>query len=225
MRFFQILTACGIAMGIAVAVVVRSTTLGLIYVVVPGLLWFYSSSYKRQFIVGNVIVAFASALVPMLIAFANVSYLKHSYGEVVQYSPASHDLYIWLGGFALFAFLCTWIREVIKDLQDQTGDRELECHSMPIKMGETPTKVFVTAMVLLTVGLIAWLAFSILPFSHVWGCLSIRYVVFGLFVPFVCLLWLVWAAKIPSDYRAPQFLAKFIMFLGTLYAYVISVSL
>lgn len=225
MRFFQILTACGIAMGIAVAVVVRSTTLGLIYVVVPGLLWFYSSSYKRQFIVGNVIVAFASALVPMLIAFANVSYLKHSYGEVVQYSPASHDLYIWLGGFALFAFLCTWIREVIKDLQDQTGDRELECHSMPIKMGETPTKVFVTAMVLLTVGLIAWLAFSILPFPHVWGCLSIRYVVFGLFVPFVCLLWLVWAAKIPSDYRAPQFLAKFIMFLGTLYAYVISVSL
>ena len=225
MRFFQILTTCGIAMGIAVAVVVRSTTLGLIYVVVPGLLWFYSSSYKRQFIVGNVIVAFASALVPMLIAFANVSYLKHSYGEVVQYSPASHDLYIWLGGFALFAFLCTWIREVIKDLQDQTGDRELECHSMPIKMGETPTKVFVTAMVLLTVGLIAWLAFSILPFSHVWGCLSIRYVVFGLFVPFVCLLWLVWAAKIPSDYRAPQFLAKFIMFLGTLYAYVISVSL
>ncbi|MCQ2333560.1 MAG: geranylgeranylglycerol-phosphate geranylgeranyltransferase [Paludibacteraceae bacterium] len=225
MRFFQILTACGIAMGIAVAVVVRSTTLGLIYVVVPGLLWFYSSSYKRQFIVGNVIVAFASALVPMLIAFANVSYLKHSYGEVVQYSPASHDLYIWLGGFALFAFLCTWIREVIKDLQDQTGDRELECHSMPIKMGETPTKVFVTAMVLLTVGLIAWLAFSILPFSHVWGCLSTRYVVFGLFVPFVCLLWLVWAAKIPSDYRAPQFLAKFIMFLGTLYAYVISVSL
>ncbi|MBQ0118756.1 MAG: geranylgeranylglycerol-phosphate geranylgeranyltransferase [Bacteroidales bacterium] len=225
MRFFQILTACGIAMGIAVAVVVRSTTLGLIYVVVPGLLWFYSSSYKRQFIVGNVIVAFSSALVPMLIAFANVSYLKHSYGEVVQYSPASHDLYIWLGGFALFAFLCTWIREVIKDLQDQTGDRELECHSMPIKMGETPTKVFVTAMVLLTVGLIAWLAFSILPFSHVWGCLSIRYVVFGLFVPFVCLLWLVWAAKIPSDYRAPQFLAKFIMFLGTLYAYVISVSL
>lgn len=225
MRFFQILTACGIAMGIAVAVVVRSTTLGLIYVVVPGLLWFYSSSYKRQFIVGNVIVAFSSALVPMLIAFANVSYLKHSYGEVVQYSPASHDLYIWLGGFALFAFLCTWIREVIKDLQDQAGDRELECHSMPIKMGETPTKVFVTAMVLLTVGLIAWLAFSILPFSHVWGCLSIRYVVFGLFVPFVCLLWLVWAAKIPSDYRAPQFLAKFIMFLGTLYAYVISVSL
>lgn len=225
MRFFQILTACGIAMGIAVAVVVKSTTLGLIYVVVPGLLWFYSSSYKRQFIVGNVIVAFASALVPMLIAFANVSYLKHSYGEVVQYSPASHDLYIWLGGFALFAFLCTWIREVIKDLQDQTGDRELECHSMPIKMGETPTKVFVTAMVLLTVGLIAWLAFSILPFLHVWGCLSIRYVVFGLFVPFVCLLWLVWAAKIPSDYRAPQFLAKFIMFLGTLYAYVISVSL
>lgn len=225
MRFFQILTACGVTMGIAVAIIVRSMSLGLIYVIVPGLLWFYSSSYKRQFIIGNIIVAFSSALVPMLIAFANVSYLKHAYGDIVQYSPATHDLYIWMGGFALFAFLCTWIREILKDLQDQMGDRELECHSMPIKCGETTTKVVVTLLILATMGLVAWLAFSVLPFPHVWGCLSIRYVVFGIFVPFACLIWLLWAAKIPSDYRTTQLLMKFIMFLGTLYSYVISVSL
>lgn len=225
MRLFQILTICGIVMGIAVAVVVRSMTLGLVYVVVPGLLWFYSSSYKRQFIIGNVIVAFSAALVPMLVAFANVSYLKHCYGDIVQYSPAVHDLYIWLGGFALFAFLCTWIREILKDFQDQIGDRELECHSMPIKMGEVPTKVFVMILILLTMGVIAWLVFSLLPFPHVWGCLSVRYAVLGLFIPFACLIWLLWAAKIPSDYRTTQLLMKFIMFIGMLYAYVIQISL
>lgn len=225
MRLFQVLTVVGVLMGVAVAILLRSMTLGLVYVVVPGLLWFYSSSYKRQFIIGNVIVAFSAALVPMLIAFANISYLKYHYGDVVQYSPAIHDLYIWLGGFAIFAFLCTWIREILKDMQDQIGDRELECHTMPIRMGEIPTKVFVTVLVLLTIGMIAWLAFSLLPFPHVWGSLSVRYVVLGLLIPLVCLIWLLWAAKIPSDYRTTQLLMKFIMFLGTLYSYVISVSL
>lgn len=225
MRLFQVLTVVGVLMGVAVAILLRSMTLGLVYVVVPGLLWFYSSSYKRQFIIGNVIVAFSAALVPMLIAFANISYLKYHYGDVVQYSPAIHDLYIWLGGFAIFAFLCTWIREILKDMQDQIGDRELECHTMPIRMGEIPTKVFVTVLVLLTIGMIAWLAFSLLPFPHVWGSLSVRYVVLGLLVPLVCLIWLLWAAKIPSDYRTTQLLMKFIMFLGTLYSYVIGVSL
>lgn len=225
MRLFQVLTVVGVLMGVAVAILLRSMTLGLVYVVVPGLLWFYSSSYKRQFIIGNVIVAFSAALVPMLIAFANISYLKYHYGDVVQYSPAIHDLYIWLGGFAIFAFLCTWIREILKDMQDQIGDRELECHTMPIRMGEIPTKVFVTVLVLLTIGMITWLAFSLLPFPHVWGSLSVRYVVLGLLVPLVCLIWLLWAAKIPSDYRTTQLLMKFIMFLGTLYSYVIGVSL
>lgn len=225
MRFFQILTGCGVVLGITLAVLLRSMSLGLIFIVVPGLLWFYSSSYKRQFVIGNVIVAFSSALVPMLIAFANVSLMKHTYGDLIQYSPASHDLYVWLGGFALFSFLCTWIREILKDLQDQMGDRELECHSMPIKWGDVPTKAVVTFLILLTNALVAWFAFSVLPFPHVWGSLSVRYVVFGIFVPMACLIWLLWAAKISSDYRTTQLLMKFIMFLGTLYGYVIKVSL
>ena len=62
MRLFQILTAAGIVCGLAASWILRSWVSAVIFVFVPGLLWFYSASYKRQFMVGNLIIAFVSAL-------------------------------------------------------------------------------------------------------------------------------------------------------------------
>ena len=130
------LSGIGIACGLVIAVLLRSVTLGILFVLVPGLLWFYSSSYKRLFMIGNVIIALLAALTPMLVALTNVAILQLRYATILPYTTLPHDLYAWLGGFALFAFLLTWIREIIKDMQDQMGDRELECHSMPVVWGE-----------------------------------------------------------------------------------------
>ena len=128
------------------------------------------------------------------------------------------SIYIWCGGFALFAFLLTWIREIIKDLQDQMGDRELECHTMPIVWGERATKIFVTALIALTTGLIIWLWYSVLPFEHSWQSFSTRYIFLGILTPLLGALWLLWAAKIPSDYRTCQQVVKLTMLLGMLYS-------
>ena len=40
MRLYQVLTGLGVLIGLVVAVMLRNTTLGLIFVVVPGMLWF-----------------------------------------------------------------------------------------------------------------------------------------------------------------------------------------
>ena len=71
MNWFYVLTAIGIVAGLAVAWWARSWNLLFIYIVIPGLLWFYSASYKRMLLVGNLIVAFISALVPLLVAIIN----------------------------------------------------------------------------------------------------------------------------------------------------------
>ena len=64
------LSVAGILLGGLEAWLCRSWTLGIVILLMPGLLWFYSSAYKRQFLVGNLIVAFASAAVPMLLGLA-----------------------------------------------------------------------------------------------------------------------------------------------------------
>ena len=221
MRLSIALSGTGIACGIAAAVLLRSLTLGILFVIIPGLLWFYSSSYKRLFLIGNLIIALLAGLTPLIVAMANVAQLELLYASILPYMSLPHDLYCWLGGFGLFAFLLTWIREIVKDLQDQMGDRELECHSMPIVWGEKWTKVFVTGLIVLTIAIIGHLWYHVLPFPISWSSLSTRYIVFGIVIPLLCALCLLWAAKIPSDYKSCQQIVKLAMVFGTLYSYVI----
>lgn len=221
MLLFQILTATGILCGLAAACIVRSWVLAVIFVFVPGLLWFYSASYKRMLIIGNLTVAAVAALTPLVVAVANVSYLHLHYSningiDVLNLTTLPHDIYVWIGGFAAFAFLGTLIREIIKDMQDQMGDRELECHTMPVVWGETATKIIVTVLIILMGVAIVWLAWQVIP-----SPLTTRYALFGLLIPMACVLYLLWSARISSDYRSAQSVMKFVLLLGTLFSFVV----
>lgn len=221
MRLSIGLSGVGMVCGLVAAWLLRSSTIAILFAIIPGLLWFYSSSYKRLLIIGNVTIALLSALSPMMIAIANVAQLQLKYSTILPYTTLEHDIYAWVGGFSLFAFLLTWIREIVKDLQDQMGDRELECHSMPIVWGNIVTKIVVTALIVLTTVLIGWFWYSILPFDHSWQSFSTRYIVLAIIIPLWGALWLLWAAKIPSDYRTCQQVLKLTMFLGMLYSFVL----
>jgi 4-hydroxybenzoate polyprenyltransferase len=217
-RLSWILNLIGFVCGLTVAIALRSISVGIVFMMVPGLLWFYSASYKRLFMIGNLIISFLASLTPLLVAMSNIALLEHRYETILPYTTLTRDLYMWLGGFALFAFLLTWIREIIKDIQDQMGDRELECHTMPVIWGEKWTKVFVTGLIILTLAIIGHLWWHVLPFERGWSSLSTRYIVLGIVTPLLGVLGLLWNAKIPSDYKTCQQLVKFTMLLGMLYS-------
>lgn len=220
MRLSLYLSGVGIVCGVTTAILLRSTTIGLIFLITPGLLWFYSSSYKRLLIIGNITIALLAAITPLLVAFANEAQLQILHGAndaIMPFTPA-HTIYAWIGGFALFAFLLTWIREIVKDMQDQMGDRELECHSMVVVWGEKWTKIFVTCLIFITIAIIGHLWYRVLPFPAVWNTLSTRYIVLGIIIPLLSSIWLLWAAKIPSEYKTCQQVIKFTMLIGMLYS-------
>jgi 4-hydroxybenzoate polyprenyltransferase len=225
MNLFYGLTAVGVIAGTVVAWWAHSWTLLFTYVVIPGLLWFYSASYKRMFLVGNLVVAFASAIVPLLVAIANADYLHHLYQNALAYSPIVGELYVWTGGFAAFAFLLTWVREIVKDIEDIEGDREMECRTLPIVWGDKAAKIIATILLVVIATLIVYILFAVLPFSHEWKSLPTRYVVFGLIVPILCSIVLLWAANNRTEYHRVQTIIKFAMFMGMLFSYVIATNL
>lgn len=225
MNLFYGLTAVGVIAGTVVAWWAHSWTLLFTYVVIPGLLWFYSASYKRMFLVGNLVVAFASAIVPLLVAIANADYLHHLYQNALAYSPIVGELYVWTGGFAAFAFLLTWVREIVKDIEDIEGDREMECRTLPIVWGDKVAKIIATILLVAIATLIVYILFAVLPFSHEWKSLPTRYVVFGLIVPILCSIVLLWAANNRTEYHRVQTIIKFAMFMGMLFSYVIATNL
>ena len=225
MNLFYGLTAVGVIAGTVVAWWAHSWTLLFTYIVIPGLLWFYSASYKRMFLIGNLVVAFASAIVPLLVAIANADYLHHLYQNALAYSPIVGELYVWTGGFAAFAFLLTWVREIVKDIEDIEGDRELECRTLPIVWGDKVAKMIATLLLVAIATLIVYILFAVLPFSHEWKSLPTRYVVFGLIVPILCSIILLWAANNRTEYHRVQTIIKFAMFMGMLFSYVIATNL
>lgn len=218
MYIFYGLTAAGIASGLVLSIVLRSISLATIFIVTPGLLWFYSASYKRQFMLGNLVVAFLAAMVPLLPAFAADASIHLQYGEESMATQYLTNLcFVWTFGFAAFAFFCTWIREVIKDIEDVEGDRELECHTWPVKYGIPASKIFATVLIVLTMGLLTWIEFGVFSGPFSWGLLASRFYLF-LLLGFVCELWLLWSAKLTQDFRHAQQLMKFIMFIGMLFS-------
>lgn len=216
MRFYQVLTFVGLVCGLLLSFRAKNFTLAFIFIFVPGLLWFYSSNYKRQFLVGNIVVAFISALSVLIVALAAVALFK-MHNPVVLTTTAPRLIYGWIMGFSVFAFMLTWIRELIKDMEDEKGDREMECRTMPIKWGVKKTKIFLCFLILLTIVSLFWVYSSYIRFE---GTLTLRYIIFGLLLPLIVLAYLVVRAKNKNDYHQASTFSKFIMLVGVLYAFV-----
>lgn len=119
-------------------------------------LWFYSMYFKRRFLIGNVLIAALTALVPVLVG---IFFYQHNLSNTEWYNmklfPFKLDgstpviiLYISFG-LAIFAFLLNFAREIVKDLEDVEGDKKLSAKTLPITWGEKRSK-WVIGLILLT---------------------------------------------------------------------------
>ena len=217
MFLHQVLTGIGVISGLLLAYFARSFTLAFIFIVIPGLLWFYSASYKRLFLIGNLVIAFIAAITILVVGITQLSFLQKEFGSLVFETAIPGQFYGWIGGFAIFSFLCTLIREIIKDMEDEKGDREMECHTLPIKWGMNKTKIFLYCLIAFTI-ILLFLANNYL--IHFESTLTIRYIIFGLSIPFAALCYLIFIAKSPSDYHQASNLSKVIMIIGVLYSFI-----
>lgn len=217
MKIYQVLTFLGLICGLLLSYLNRSLTLALIYIGVTGLLWFYSASYKRQFLVGNIVISVLAALTVLIVAISGMAQLKLLYSDLIYETPLPMEIYAWIGGFSIFSFLLTWTREIIKDMEDEPGDRELECRSLPIVLGISKSKVLIVALIILTISLLLIANFFLIPFE---GLLTLKYIIFGITMPFILLIYLLLKARTTTEYHQCSQLTKIIMFVGVLYSFI-----
>ena len=219
MSLYIALTSVGVLLGVIVSILLKNNTLGFVFVITAGMLWFYSSTYKRQFLIGNLIVAFSSALSLIVIVVAESGLQTAYYGDnLLRQTPVLQDLYHWVCGFALFAFVFTFIREIIKDLQDINGDREMECRTLPIVLGECKAKIIVTCLLSITLIALFFVVNKLnLPNDN---GISIKYFLFGIALPSILAMFFIWYKKIENNYKIVGDLIKFIMLIGILYSLI-----
>ena len=189
----------------------------LLQLTCTGLLWRYSTTWKRQFMMGNLIVAFMTALTILaLIIYEPYLSLLAAYNTGFQathpdFESPSPDVI--LIAFSAFAFLLTWMREVVKDMEDYKGDDAEGCITMPIQWGLLRSTRFVQAIGLLVTFVLAaaavwlWTSADGLSFSAI-------FILIALIVPLVSWIYQLPGAATAAHYHRASTRLKWIMVSG-----------
>ncbi len=218
-----ILNIAGVAMGIYLAFYIQVPGLSVIFLLASGFLWFYSTHYKRQFLIGNLLVAFLTAAVPMLVILFELPLLNREYGKImISHHVSFIYIFNWIAGFAFFAFLTTLIREIIKDSEDFEGDSAYGMNTLPIIVGIKYTRVVLVSLISILMVSLAWV---ILKFILISGAktdyLSAGYFLILLIAPSILLIVRVISARNREDYHKASGITKLIMLAGIMYAFLV----
>jgi len=211
-----VLNVLGVGAGIVLSWAIGLSFLGIVFILAAGLLWFYSTTYKRQFLIGNLLVAFLTALVPFMVPLFEIPLVNKQYASVmILYHATWRPIMVWSAGISLFAFLLTLIREIIKDMEDYEGDWSFGRNSMPVVAGLDTTRYIVLGIIVITILLVLWVIFFYLgdTFTIAYGLAAIVAPLIGLIIKMI-------KARSSGDYHKASTLTKWIMLTGLAYILV-----
>ncbi|MEI7663560.1 MAG: geranylgeranylglycerol-phosphate geranylgeranyltransferase [Bacteroidota bacterium] len=151
-----LLNTLAIILGFYLAWRVRSVSFGFIFPFISGLLWIYSAKYKRMLFWGNFIVSALSAFVILMVWLFEFFWLRlHAMAFAEEIPAIQRVTYIFLG-YALFAFLVSMVREIIKDMEDTEGDITYGCKTLPLVAGMKNTRYVAGAILMATILLLGY---------------------------------------------------------------------
>lgn len=205
MTLYMVLTIIGVGFTVMLCWHARSFDYALVMLFIAGVLWFYSSSYKRMLFLGNLLVALLMALVPIMVALFQNRFMDLEYRLSPELEFLKSNSLLLTFYFAVIAFAWTFVIEVVKDLSTEKGDRELECHSFPVVYGTTATKYILYVWITLM-----WVGIGAFIYARpaMQTSASLRFYVCGMLIPALSLYYIIAKAKTVGDYRL---LVKYVM--------------
>jgi len=207
----------GVAIGFYLAWKVGDWRLGFIHVLAASLLWFYSVSLKKQFLIGNIIVSLLTALVVATVLLYEVKYFGIGISENQRTFIGRFFI-----GYMVFAFVVNLIRELIKDMEDIEGDRQGQCKTVPIVWGIKNAKYLTSLILLLTISLVAYVLSGSAGSINIGSnpnffYLSFAYFFFLVQLPLLYVLYKLFRADKPSDFKHLSYAIKGVMLTGILF--------
>ena len=241
--FFNLI---GLLVGIYLAFIVGSPILSIIFIYSIYSLWTYSKKFKKSLLIGNLQVAFLTSLSILNVVIFDVTRefftLLMNFGWTIyshlgpdawgyfireeSIEPINNPIILYIIIFyAGFSFLITFIREIMKDLEDMEGDKKINAKTLAIIYGIKKTKWISLVFTMLTffgIAYFQYFQYSIISseFEYeisIWGInkIAILYTFF-LQILFLILGFKIYHSQIKADFYFISQLCKFIMIIGIL---------
>ena len=204
------LSGLGVLLGLYVSWKLRNPIVGLANLVCVVLLWFYSTTFKRALLIGNITIALLTAWVILVLYVCEFRFgslsdpaYRSVLGRIFKYA-------IVYGGFA---FIISIIREVVKDIEDLEGDERYGCRTMPIVWGVNVAKVFTATWLVVLISALAVIQFYFLPRAQ-WVITA--YGILFIDLPLLWVLRKLYSAQSVANYHLLSGVIKGVMLAGIL---------
>ncbi len=169
--------------------------------------WWYAIRLKKSLVWGNLAVSLMSSLTLGMAWLFEWILLQQSGITLYETKPITQIAV----GIVMFAFLLSFIREILKDVEDLEGDSSYGCKSVPVVIGVTRTKslligLSILLLVLLIIGQV-YLSRMDFPLVLAWLIIAVE-------IPVIVLIILILRAKSKQSFHFLSTFLKWIMVGG-----------
>lgn len=208
MNFYFILTTIGIVGSIVLMFTTGQIKLSMLPMIVIVILYLYASTFKKMLLIGNVVIAICTALPIVFLAMYELRINEFDPAVVVLFTQGIGLASV---SYAIFAFLTTLIREIIKDIQDVEGDDSIGATTFPILLGIKASKTLIFLLQLITLSILLLIDYYFLVAS-----VSIAFygttimLILPLLIQIILVIW----AKTPQQFKWASLAGKIHILLG-----------
>lgn len=184
-----------------------------VFIFIAGILWFYSTTFSKEPVLGNVVVALLVAVVPLIeVLYEMLPLLALPLNALSDMHIRFEEILVWSLGYAIFAFLLTLQREMVKDIEDVEGDRTYGRNTLPIAMG-IQTARYCT----IGVSVVVLIALAYAQICKLHDVYSLLFLNIGVTTPLLYAFVVLLKAKSVENYTRISLVLKIVMVLGLVY--------
>lgn len=216
-KLFVGFNVVGVVLGFYLSHVVGKPPFFVLFILLSALLYIYSSYLQFYPLVGNIVISVVVACSILIVGIFELLPVVTDANREAQYF--FFDI---LKDYAIFAFLLTLLRELIKDIEDIDGDHNAGMNTLPIAIGRERTNWVAFVYSFVPIGATAYYVITNLYKTEAFVIYFLAFVI----APMIYVTIKIFGAETKSQYAHISVVLKVILLMGilslALYPFVIT---
>ncbi|QXP59504.1 geranylgeranylglycerol-phosphate geranylgeranyltransferase [Olleya sp. HaHaR_3_96] len=206
-NFYMAFTVVGVILGFYLSNLVGESRFFGIFVIIAALLYIYATFLQRMLLVGNIVI---SMLVGLSLIIVGIFELLPAI--TLENSFLQTSMFEVLFDYAVFAFIITLIREIVKDIQDVDGDYKAQLKTLPIVIGKNRAAKTAFGLTILAILLLVYYLVSFLYMQQI----VVIYFLITVIAPLIYIAIKLFTAEHKKEFQTISNLLKLVMLSGML---------
>lgn len=206
-NWFIALNILGVGIGFYLSNLVGQPSFVALFILPSAFLYFYATQIKGTILVGNLVV---SIMVGMIILMVGIFDLVPAITP--QNLATQKVMFSILIDYGIFALLLNFLREMVKDQEDITGDYNAGYNTLPVLLGRDRTNYIIFAVTLLPLAGVLYYIYNYLYESEA----AMFYALLLVMGPLLYFLVKIPAAESKKDFKHLSLILKLILAAGLL---------